>query len=353
MSTPSSCSSTESRSATRKFDEKKTIDGRPYLETTEATGDDKTFTGGPYPGSYTSPNGSAGKLHLTWQVPYAPGELKAVARRNGRTVATDVLRTAGAPHAVRLTADRKSLKADGRSLAFVTAEIVDARGVVVPDAEHLISFDVRGGSLAGLDNGREESAERYQATTRTAFHGKALAIVRAGVEPGPVKVTARVGGPADREGERPGHLGARRGDDAGRRVRARPPRPPPNYPCADASYSGRPDTLPAAMLDGDPGHRLVQRLPQGGHRPAARLRRSAARGLGVGRLGAGRDGRPGRGLLHRRRGAHTCPRPSASRCGTADGTFPPRVRRSTGPRRPTPPRRSRSPRCAAPASGSP
>ncbi|MER6925190.1 glycoside hydrolase family 2 TIM barrel-domain containing protein, partial [Streptomyces spiralis] len=162
----------------RTFDVKRTTDGRTYLETTEATGDDKTFTDGPYPGSYTSPNGSAGKLHLTWKVPYRPGELKAVARRDGKVVATDVLRTAGAPHAVRLTPDRRSLAADGRSLVFVTADVVDAHGVVVPDAQHLISFDVRGGSLAGVDNGRQESAERYQASTRTAFHGKALAIVR-------------------------------------------------------------------------------------------------------------------------------------------------------------------------------
>ncbi|MEH0548699.1 glycoside hydrolase family 2 TIM barrel-domain containing protein [Streptomyces sp. B21-105] len=235
----------------RRFDAKRTVDGRPYLETTEATGDDKTFTTGPYPGSYTSPGGSAGKLHLTWRVPFAPGELKAVARRKGRTVATDVLRTAGAPHAVRLTADRGSLPADGRSLVFVTADVVDARGTVVPDAEHLISFEVRGGSLAGLDNGRQESAERYQASTRTAFHGKALAVVRSGVEAGALKVTARA-------------EGLRRGTVT---VRATPARPvattptavftadlpaPVSHPWPDASYSGRPDTLPAAMLDGDP-----------------------------------------------------------------------------------------------------
>ncbi|MFF8970080.1 glycoside hydrolase family 2 TIM barrel-domain containing protein [Streptomyces sp. NPDC014995] len=235
----------------RRFDTKKTLDGREYLETTEATGDDKTFTDGPYPGSYTSPNGSAGKLHLTWKVPYAPGVLKAVARRDGRVVATDVLRTAGAPHAVRLTPDRASLPADGRSLVFVTAEVVDARGVLVPDAEHLISFEVGGGRLAGLDNGRQESAERYQASTRTAFRGKALAIVRAGTEAGALKVTARVDG-------------LRQGSAT---VRTTPARPvvttpaaavapdhpaPPDHPHADASHSGRPDTLPAAMLDGDP-----------------------------------------------------------------------------------------------------
>ncbi|MEU1406580.1 glycoside hydrolase family 2 TIM barrel-domain containing protein [Streptomyces sp. NPDC005728] len=234
----------------REFDVKKTTDGRTYLETTEATGDDKTFTDGPYPGSYTSPNGSAGKLHLTWKVPYAPGELKAVARRDGRVVATDVLRTAGVPRAVRLTADRASLAADGRSLLFVTADVVDAHGVIVPDAEHLVAFDVTGGSLAGLDNGREESAERYQASTRTAFHGKALAIVRSGSEPGTLKVTAR----AD---------GLRRGTVSVRTTPARsattvapqfgPDHPAaPDYPRADAGYSGREDTLPAAMLDGDP-----------------------------------------------------------------------------------------------------
>ncbi|MGI5460533.1 glycoside hydrolase family 2 TIM barrel-domain containing protein [Streptomyces sp. CA-249302] len=235
---------------TRTFDTKKTTDGRTYLETTEATGDDKTFTGGPYPGSYTSPNGSAGKLHLIWKVPYVPGELKAVARSDGKVVATDVLRTAGEPHAVRLTADRKSLAADGRSLVFVTADVVDARGVVVPDAEHLITFDVAGGSLAGLDNGREESAERYQASTRTAFHGKALAIVRSGTKAGALKVTARA------EGLRKGTATVR--TTHARSVAATAPTPfqpdypaAPNYPLVDASYSGRPDTLPAAMLDGD------------------------------------------------------------------------------------------------------
>ncbi|MFI1703871.1 glycoside hydrolase family 2 TIM barrel-domain containing protein [Streptomyces griseoruber] len=235
----------------RRFDTKTTVDGRAYLETTEATGDDRTFTTGPWPGSYTSPNGSAGKLHLTWEVAYEPGVLKAVARRGGKVVAADVLRTAGAPHAVRLTPDRASLPADGRSLVFVTADVVDAHGVVVPDAEHLISFAVSGGSLAGLDNGREESAERYQASTRTAFHGKALAIVRSGTDAGPLKVTARVDGL--REGTATVRTTRARSVAATPAAEFPPAYPEPvNHPYADASYSGRTDTLPAAMLDGNP-----------------------------------------------------------------------------------------------------
>ncbi|MFC8094559.1 glycoside hydrolase family 2 TIM barrel-domain containing protein [Streptomyces sp. NPDC057301] len=235
---------------TRRFDTKKTTDGRTYLETTEATGDDKSFTEGPYPGSYTSPNGSAGKLHLTWKVQYKPGELKAVARKDGRVVATDVLRTAGEPYAVRLTADRKSLAADGRSLVFVSADVVDARGVVVPGAENLITFGVMGGSLAGLDNGRQESAERYQASTRTAFHGKALAIVRSGTRAGTLKVTARAEGL--RTGTATVHTTPARSVATTPAAVFAPDCPAPvRYPYADASFSGRPDTLPAAMLDGD------------------------------------------------------------------------------------------------------
>ncbi|MEV8565066.1 glycoside hydrolase family 2 TIM barrel-domain containing protein [Streptomyces sp. NPDC051322] len=236
----------------RTFDRKTTEDGRGYLETTEPTGDDKTVTSGPYPGSYTSPNGSAGKLHLSWTVPFAPGELKAVARRGGRTVATDVLRTAGAPHAVRLTPDRKSLAADGRSLCFVTAEVVDSHGVVVPDAEDVIAFEVTGGSLAGVDSGRQESAERYQASTRAAFHGKALAIVRSGTRAGSVTVTARAAGlrtatvsvRATGPGSRPVTPAGSFEPDPGPGA--------PTYPVADAGYSGAPTTLPAAMLDDDP-----------------------------------------------------------------------------------------------------
>lgn len=173
-----------------------------------------------------------------------------MARRDGRAVATDVLRTAGAAHAIRLTPDRTSSAADGRSLVFVTAEVVDAHGVVVPDVEHPIAFDVDGGSLAGLDNGRQESAERYQASTRTAFHGKALAIVRSGARPGALKVTARAPGLCT------GSTTVRATPTGSGATTPATPFPPdhpaaPDYPYADAGYSGRPDSLPAAMLDGD------------------------------------------------------------------------------------------------------
>lgn len=246
----------------RRFDRKVTADGRPYLETTEATGDDKTVTTGRYPGSYTGTDGTAGHLRLTWTVPYRPGRLVAVARQDGREVARDEVRTAGAPAAVRLTTDRRVTRADGRSLAFVTADVVDRDGVVNPGADDLLTFSVRGGRLVGVDNGRQESAESYKAAHRTAFNGKALAIVTP-TGPGPMVVTATGTGlrpgrtviaalpPAPATGEQ-GWAPVTWSTPGAPTTPV--PLPPPGVDglSADASFSGAEETPPAAMVDGDP-----------------------------------------------------------------------------------------------------
>ncbi|MEU8638153.1 glycoside hydrolase family 2 TIM barrel-domain containing protein [Amycolatopsis sp. NPDC048633] len=226
----------------KKFDRKTTVDGRPYLETTEPAGDDKNDPSG----SYTSPNGSSGKLHLTWTVPFEPGTLTAIARSGGREVARDRLVTAGPPRAVKLTAEPRG---DG-AMAFVTASVVDSRGVVVPGGEPVLRFTVGGpGRVAGVDNGRQELAQSYQQPTIPAFRGQAVAVIAATGGRGPITVTASAPGLTPGKTTVPGtNLGQRNGPGA--RAVERPV--PPVVLAADASYSGAPDTLPAAMLDGDP-----------------------------------------------------------------------------------------------------
>jgi beta-galactosidase len=248
----------------RRFDRKVTADGRAYLETTEATGDDKTVTTGAYPGSYTGTDGTAGHLRLTWTVPFQPGRLVAVARRGTVEVARDEVRTAGAPAAVRLSTDRHTAPADGRSLAFVTADVVDRHGVVVPSAENLLTFSVRGGRLVGVDNGRQESAESYKASHRTAFHGKALAIVAptgwgavtvtasaAGLRGGRAVLLAHPPGPAAAGGQGRAPVSWFTPDAPTTPV---PPAPPGVAGLtADASFAGTEGTPPAAMVDGVTG----------------------------------------------------------------------------------------------------
>ncbi len=131
---------------------------------------------------------------LEWSVPFAAGTLRADAVKGGAVVATDEVRTAGDPAALALTVDRASIAADGRDLAFVEVAVVDAEGVVVPRATDRIDFTVDGpGRLAGVDNGDAISHEPYQGTSRSAFSGKALAIVRSTTAPGRITLTASSG----------------------------------------------------------------------------------------------------------------------------------------------------------------
>lgn len=132
------------------------------------------------------------EYHVAWPVVFVPGEVHVVARRNGLVVAEKTLRTAGAPHHIRLTPDRKIIKANGRSLSFVTVEVVDRDGNRCPWAENNILFSLQGeGKIAGVDNGSPFSMERFQAHERRAFFGKCLVVVQAGKAPSTLQLTAR------------------------------------------------------------------------------------------------------------------------------------------------------------------
>ncbi len=119
------------------------------------------------------------KYRLEWQVPYQPGDLKAVAYRGGKQVAVDEVHTAGAPARVKLTPDRATIQADGDDLSFFTVRIEDAKGNLCPSADNLVQFAVTGvGGIAAVDNGNAATIEPFQADHRKAFSGMALLIVR-------------------------------------------------------------------------------------------------------------------------------------------------------------------------------
>jgi beta-galactosidase len=119
------------------------------------------------------------KYRLVWAVPYAPGELKAIAYSGGRSVAETTVRTAGPAARVTLTPDRARIRADGDDLSFVTVRIEDERGTLVPDAANLVRFEVSGpGRIVAVDNGNQASLEPFQGNQRTAFSGMALVVVR-------------------------------------------------------------------------------------------------------------------------------------------------------------------------------
>ena len=130
-------------------------------------------------------------LHLMWKVPFAPGTLKAISRTGGKDVLVQEVKTAGAPAKLVVIADRSSIRADGTDLSFLTVDVLDANGVIVPNADNLVKFQLEGsGAIVGVDNGNPVSHESFKAPQRKAFHGKCLVVVQSGEKPEIIKLTA-------------------------------------------------------------------------------------------------------------------------------------------------------------------
>ena len=138
---------------------------------------------------------NGGRLTARFEVPYAHGELKAVALKNGKTVATKVLRTVGPAKKIRLTVDRSTIRADRNDLAYVTVEITDAKGNLLPDATNLVHFTLSGaGELAAVGSGAPNVMESFRQPQHTAWHGRALAILRPQGDRGKITLKAEADG---------------------------------------------------------------------------------------------------------------------------------------------------------------
>ena len=131
------------------------------------------------------------KYRLSWNVPYKAGNIKIVAYKNGKEVATKKISTAGKPAKIRLIADRSAIDADGKDLSFITVRIEDKDGNLCPNASNLVNFEVTGnGVLEAVGNGNSASLESFQKDFIKAFYGKSLAIIKSNEIAGSIKITA-------------------------------------------------------------------------------------------------------------------------------------------------------------------
>ncbi len=128
---------------------------------------------------------------LSWHVPYEPGTLKALAYSNGKVEATEIARTAGQPEAIQLLPDKKQLTSGERRVIHFEVSILDQNGVMVPSAEHEVTFMVEGpGRILGTDNGDPLDLSGYKTNRRKAFRGKCLLMVETDGSTGNLVISA-------------------------------------------------------------------------------------------------------------------------------------------------------------------
>lgn len=129
--------------------------------------------------------------HAEWEVPYHPGKLLARAYTDGKTVATDVVETTGAPARIQFSPDRTLLHADAEDAVVVPVSILDDQGRVVPDATNRVTFQLTGGGkILGVGNGNPADHNPDKASQRNAFHGHCIVVIEAGPRPATLQLTA-------------------------------------------------------------------------------------------------------------------------------------------------------------------
>ena len=140
------------------------------------------------------------RYRLRWNnVKYEPGELKVVVYDvNGKEVGTQTVKTAGAAAHIQLTGDLgaavKPLKADGEDMTFITVNILDKDGILVPDADNSIQVSVTGAAdFKGICNGDATSTEVFTKPTMKTFHGQLVIGIQSNGKQGDatIKVTGK------------------------------------------------------------------------------------------------------------------------------------------------------------------
>ncbi|WP_117879806.1 DUF4982 domain-containing protein [Aureibaculum luteum] len=132
------------------------------------------------------------RYRLMWMdVTYEPGTLKVVAfDKNGNSVAEKEVHTAEKPYKIVLDTDRKTLKSNGKDLAFITVSVEDKNGIPCPTATNQLNFKVKGkGFYKAAANGDATSLELFHLPTMKLFSGKLVVIVSSKEEAGAIKLS--------------------------------------------------------------------------------------------------------------------------------------------------------------------
>lgn len=132
------------------------------------------------------------EYHVMWRVTFDPGEVKVVARKQGREISSQTIKTAGPPHHLVLKKNYQNTLASAAHTpsgvpanlqsplsptTFVEVNVVDKDGNLCPNAENEIYFS-SSAEILGTDNGSQTSLERFTDPKRKAFFGKCIIVLR-------------------------------------------------------------------------------------------------------------------------------------------------------------------------------
>ncbi|MCG6187199.1 glycoside hydrolase family 2 TIM barrel-domain containing protein [Maribellus maritimus] len=134
----------------------------------------------------------ATSLTARFEVPYTEGELTAIGFKAGKEVVRQTLKTAEKPFAVKITPEQNTININKNDLAYFNIEVVDKNGIVVPNAEIPVDFEIQGnGKLQAVANGNPKDMKSFRQPHVKSFRGKCQLILRLEKDGGEISVSAK------------------------------------------------------------------------------------------------------------------------------------------------------------------
>jgi len=134
------------------------------------------------------------KCKVCYEVPYSAGELKAIGYKNGKQT-TSLIQSTSVASTIKISADHRTIKADGQDLSYITVELCDKNGLRDAHADNLLQFRVNGpATIVGVGNANPVSLESYTAPQRKAWKGRCLVIIKSELTKGNIELIASSAG---------------------------------------------------------------------------------------------------------------------------------------------------------------
>jgi beta-galactosidase len=137
------------------------------------------------------------KLTATFEVPYQPGELVATGLSGGKEEVRQILITTGKPSQIKVTPEKDSISSTNDDLAYFNIEILDDNGLIVPNVQIPVNFEITGGKLQAVSNSNPADMHSFQLPKVNTYRGKCQVIVR-------LEKTGEISVSAKAEGLKPG-----------------------------------------------------------------------------------------------------------------------------------------------------
>lgn len=133
------------------------------------------------------------RFRLMWnETVYTPGEVCAVAYKNGVEVDRKTVKTAKEPYQIKLTPYYEEITADGESLNYITAQILDKDGNLCPNANNRLTFEAEGSTFVyATDAGDQRETETFLRPDKKALSGMLVCCVRSNGKVGETTITCK------------------------------------------------------------------------------------------------------------------------------------------------------------------